>query len=131
MSPLHIIEFTLGRLARRRWAGSTHAAINDTAVALVPGICAVVIGKGIRGASIHEVRISITLYRDNVLGEGSAQKNFLGLPICSDKEANWAGEFILARREESLSWTVWNVLFRIVADAGDYLRACNAIMPEC
>ena len=64
VSRLHIIEFTLGLgLAGRRWAGRTHAAINDTAVALVPRICAVVVGKGIRGASIHQVRISITLYR--------------------------------------------------------------------
>ena len=75
MSPLHINEFTLGLgLARRRWAGSTHAAINDTTVALVPSICAIVVWKCIRGASIYQVRISITLYRDDVLGEGSAQK---------------------------------------------------------
>ena len=75
MSGLHVIEFTLGRgLAGRRWAGSPHAAINDTTVALVPSVCAIVVWKGVRGASINQVRISIALYRDDVLGEWSAQK---------------------------------------------------------
>lgn len=69
MTPLHIIEFTLGLgLARRRRAGSAHAAINDTTVALIPSICAVVVGKSVRGASVCLVWISIALYQVNVLG---------------------------------------------------------------
>ena len=74
MSPLHITDLTLGlRLARRRGAGSTHAAIYDTAIALVPRIRAVVVGKGVRGAPVHWVRISNTLCRDTALGKGRSR----------------------------------------------------------
>ena len=75
MTPLHITELALGLgLARRCGTGSTNAAINDTAVALVPRVRGVVVGKGIRGASVHLFQISITLYQDDALDEGSARR---------------------------------------------------------
>lgn len=48
----------------------------------------------------------------------------------SGSRDKWAGELVLARCEEGIGWTVGNTLFRIVADAGDYVGACNAIVPE-
>lgn len=54
----------------------------------------------------------------------------LGTPDLLGYGDSWAGEFLLARCEEGIGWTVGNIIFRIVADAGDYVGASDTIVPE-
>lgn len=133
MTPLHIIEFTLGLgLARRRRAGSAHAAIDDATVALVPSIGAVVVGKGVRGASVcfglDQLSLSIGSVKTGV--RERPEKLSRDSRSARLRRTHGAGEHVLARCEESIGGTGGNVPFRIVADAGDYLGASDAVVPE-
>ncbi len=104
MTPLHITELALGLgLARRRGAGSTNAAINDTAVALVPRIRGVVVGKGVRGTPVHLVGISIVFHRDDALGEGGSPRISRNCQSARAKiERGWRTRTCKVRRRHSL-----------------------------
>lgn len=62
-------------------------------------------------------------------GKG-APGNGLGTPDLLGQGDKWARELVLARCEEGIGGTGGNIPFRVVADAGDYLGASNAVVPE-